>query len=88
MVETQAKYHLGQVVRHKKYPFRGVIFDVDPIFDNTDEWYEAIPEDKVYIGATVELVDLKRDRELTYMLVAPEEADFEAGKISTTSPIG
>ena len=41
---------------------------------------EAIPEDKVYIGATVELVDLKRDRELTYMLVAPEEADFEAGK--------
>lgn len=49
---------------------------------------EAIPEDKVYIGATVELVDLKRDRELTYMLVAPEEADFEAGKISTTSPIG
>ena len=49
---------------------------------------EAIPEDKVYIGATVELVDLKRDRELTYMLVAPEEADFESGKISTTSPIG
>ena len=43
---------------------------------------EAIPEDKVYIGATVELVDLKGDREITYMLVAPEEADFEAGKIS------
>ncbi len=49
---------------------------------------EAIPEDKVYIGATVELVDLKQDRELTYMLVAPEEADFDSGKISTTSPIG
>ena len=49
---------------------------------------EAIPEDKVYIGATVELVDLKQDRELTYMLVAPEEADFDTGKISTTSPIG
>lgn len=44
MAATQAKYHLGQVVRHKKYPFRGVIFDVDPTFDNTDEWYEAIPE--------------------------------------------
>ena len=38
MAATQAKYHLGQVVRHKKYPFRGVIFDVDPTFDNTDEW--------------------------------------------------
>lgn len=49
---------------------------------------EAIPDDKVYIGATVELLDLKKDRELKYTLVAPEEADFEAGKISTVSPIG
>ena len=49
---------------------------------------ESIPEDKVYIGATVELQDLKSDRKLVYTLVAPEEADFEAGKISTTSPIG
>ncbi|MCI5039602.1 MAG: heat shock protein HspQ [Donghicola eburneus] len=40
-----AKYHLGQVVRHRKHPFRGVIFDVDPEFSNTEEWYEAIPED-------------------------------------------
>ena len=49
---------------------------------------ESIPEDKVYIGATVELFDLKRDKQIVYTLVAPEEADFEAGKISTTSPIG
>lgn len=39
------KYTIGQVVRHRIYPFRGVIFDVDPVFANTDEWYEAIPED-------------------------------------------
>ena len=45
MLNKSAKYHLGQVVRHKKHPFRGVIFDVDPEFSNTDEWYEAIPED-------------------------------------------
>ena len=45
MLKTQAKYRLGQVVRHKKHPFRGVIFDVDPEFSNTEEWYEAIPED-------------------------------------------
>jgi heat shock protein HspQ len=45
MLRTRAKYHLGQVVRHKKHPFRGVIFDVDPEFANTEEWYEAIPED-------------------------------------------
>ena len=39
-----AKYSLGQVVRHRSRPFRGVIFDVDPEFANSDEWYEAIPE--------------------------------------------
>ena len=49
---------------------------------------ENIPDDKAYIGATVELHDLKKDKALTYTLVSPEEADFEAGKISTTSPIG
>lgn len=40
-----AKYEIGQVVRHKRFPFRGVIFDVDPIFSNTEEWYNAIPEE-------------------------------------------
>ena len=38
-----AKFRIGQVVRHRLFPFRGVIFDVDPEFANTDEWYEAIP---------------------------------------------
>ncbi|NKB28498.1 MAG: heat shock protein HspQ [Rhodobacteraceae bacterium] len=42
---TQAKYHLGQIVRHRKHPFRGVVFDVDAMFSNSDEWYEAIPEE-------------------------------------------
>ena len=45
MNSARAKYHLGQVVRHRKHPFRGVVFDVDPEFSNTEEWYEAIPED-------------------------------------------
>jgi heat shock protein HspQ len=38
-----AKYQIGQVVRHRLFPFRGVVFDIDPIFDNTEEWYQAIP---------------------------------------------
>ncbi len=38
-----AKFQIGQVVRHKKYDFRGVVFDVDPVFDNTEEWYQSIP---------------------------------------------
>jgi len=40
-----ARYAIGQVVRHRIFPFRGVIFDVDPQFANTDEWWEAIPEE-------------------------------------------
>src|SRR5205823_8759932 len=40
-----AKFQIGQVVRHRLYPFRGVVFDIDPVFANSDEWYEAIPAD-------------------------------------------
>jgi len=39
-----AKFRIGQVVRHRIYPFRGVIFDVDPEFSNTEEWWNSIPE--------------------------------------------
>jgi heat shock protein HspQ len=39
----EAKFGLGQVVRHRIYPFRGVVFDVDPEFSNTEEWWLAIP---------------------------------------------
>ncbi len=45
MLKTRARYNLGQVVRHRKHPFRGVVFDVDPTFANTEEWYQAIPEE-------------------------------------------
>lgn len=45
MKQSAAKFHIGQIVRHRIYPFRGVIFDVDPEFDNTEEWWNAIPED-------------------------------------------
>jgi heat shock protein HspQ len=45
MTSAQAKFQLGQILRHRRHPFRGVVFDVDPTFSNTDEWYENIPED-------------------------------------------
>ena len=38
-----AKFKIGEVVRHRVYPFRGVVFDIDPIFSNTEEWYQSIP---------------------------------------------
>jgi heat shock protein HspQ len=38
-----AKYQIGQVVKHRLFPFRGVIFDIDPMFANTEEWWQSIP---------------------------------------------
>jgi heat shock protein HspQ len=40
----EAKFSIGQVVRHRLFPFRGVVFDVDPEFSNSEDWLEAIPE--------------------------------------------
>jgi heat shock protein HspQ len=39
----EAKFTIGDVVKHRVFPFRGVVFDVDPIFDNTEEWLQSIP---------------------------------------------
>ena len=44
-IVRSAKYQIGQVVRHRVYPFRGVIFDIDPSFSNTEEWYRSIPQE-------------------------------------------
>lgn len=45
MLKKSAKFALGQVVKHRIHPFRGVVFDIDATFSNTEEWWEAIPED-------------------------------------------
>ncbi len=42
---SNAKYAIGQIVKHRRYPFRGIVFDVDPTFANTEEWWLSIPED-------------------------------------------
>ena len=44
MIDRKAKFRIGQVVKHRMHSFRGVIFDVDPTFNNTEEWWLAIPE--------------------------------------------
>ncbi len=43
MEARTAKFKIGDTVKHRIFPFRGVIFDVDPIFSNSEEWYESIP---------------------------------------------
>ncbi|MCP5059055.1 MAG: heat shock protein HspQ [bacterium] len=45
MEEREARFGIGQLVRHRLFPFRGVVFDVDPVFANTEEWWLSIPED-------------------------------------------
>ncbi|MEL7139544.1 MAG: heat shock protein HspQ [Pseudomonadota bacterium] len=45
MSGSVAKFNIGQVVKHRFHPFRGVIFDVDPTFNNTEEWWQSIPEE-------------------------------------------
>jgi heat shock protein HspQ len=41
---AHARFNVGDVVRHRLFDFRGVVFDIDPVFANSQEWYEAIPE--------------------------------------------
>ena len=44
-IRTRARFAIGDVVRHRHHDFRGVVFDIDPVFANSDEWYESIPEE-------------------------------------------
>jgi heat shock protein HspQ len=63
-----AKFAIGQVVRHRIFPFRGVIFDVDPQFSNTDEWYEAIPVE----------ARPRKDQPFYHLLAENSETDYIA----------
>lgn len=63
-----AKFHIGQVVRHRIFPFRGVIFDVDPEFNNSDEWYQSIPAE----------VRPRKDQPFYHLLAENDESYYEA----------
>ena len=66
--EKTLKFRIGQVVRHRVYPFRGVVFDVDPEFNNTEEWWESIPED----------VRPRKDQPFYHLLAENEETTYVA----------
>ncbi len=68
MDKITAKFTIGQVVRHRIYPFRGVVFDVDPEFNNTDEWYESIPEK----------IRPRKDQPFYHLLAENEETSYVA----------
>ena len=63
-----AKFRIGQVVRHRLFDFRGVIFDVDPEFNNTEAWYQAIPAE----------VRPRKDQPFYHLLAENEETEYVA----------
>jgi heat shock protein HspQ len=68
MKARDAKFAIGQVVKHRVFPFRGVIFDVDPEFANTEEWWEAIPAE----------VRPRKDQPFYHLLAENEETKYIA----------
>jgi len=66
--KRDAKFNIGQIVKHRVYPFRGVIFDVDPTFDNTEEWWSSIPEE----------IRPVKDQPFYHVLAENEETEYIA----------
>jgi heat shock protein HspQ len=64
----QAKFGIGQVVRHRVFAFRGVVFDVDPVFANTEEWWLAIPAE----------VRPRKDQPFYHLLAENDEGGYVA----------
>lgn len=65
---SHARFNVGDVVRHRVFDFRGVVFDIDPVFANTDEWYDAIPED----------VRPRKDQPFYHLLAENAESSYVA----------
>jgi heat shock protein HspQ len=65
---NEAKFQIGQIVRHRLFAFRGVIFDVDPEFNNTEEWYNSIPAE----------ARPRKDQPYYHLLAENEETEYVA----------
>lgn len=63
-----AKFAVGQVVKHRYYPFRGIVFDIDPTFNNTEEWWQSIPEE----------IRPKKDQPFYHLLAENAETEYIA----------
>jgi heat shock protein HspQ len=66
--ERNARYAIGEVVKHRFFPFRGIIFDVDPVFNNTEEWWLSIPEE----------IRPEKDQPFYHLLAENEETEYVA----------
>ena len=73
MKQRDAKFQIGQVVRHRVFPFRGVIFDVDPEYANTEEWWNSIPAEVRPTGTSRFTICLPRTKRLNMSLMSPSK---------------
>jgi heat shock protein HspQ len=69
----EAKFSIGQIVRHRIHPFRGVIFDVDPTFGNSEEWWQSIPEQARPLKDQPYYHMLAENAETTYVAYVSEQ---------------
>lgn len=67
-IERKAKFEIGQIVKHRIFPFRGVIFDVDPSFNNTEEWWQSIPAE----------IRPHKDQPFYHLLAENEDTEYVA----------
>ncbi|WAT18954.1 heat shock protein HspQ [Aurantiacibacter sp. MUD11] len=65
---SMARFAIGDIVKHRLYDFRGVIFDIDPVYANSEEWYEQIPEDQ----------RPRRDQPFYHLLAENEDSSYVA----------
>jgi heat shock protein HspQ len=65
---AEARFAIGDVVKHKVFDFRGVVFDIDPVFANSEEWYQAIPEE----------VRPRRDQPFYHLLAENDDSAYVA----------
>ena len=67
-LRTRSRFGIGDIVRHRLFDFRGVIFDIDPVFANSEEWYESIPED----------IRPRRDQPFYHLFAENEDSSYVA----------
>ena len=68
MAANVAKFSIGTIVKHKYFDFRGVIYDVDFEFNNSEEWYQSIPKD----------VRPRKDQPFYHLLAESNDVTYEA----------
>ena len=67
-ISNNAKFSIGEIVKHRHFDFRGVIYDVDFEFNNSEEWYQSIPKE----------VRPRKDQPFYHLLAESNDVTYEA----------